>query len=274
MLGRKMFYSAVLMVAALAVGLAAGCSAVSRPAVSAGVQAMPAGGGPSGTQPVALSGPSSQPVAPTNRGITVVGVGKASGTPDVANINVGVETQAASVQQAVDDNKAKMTKLLDALKSLGIADKDIRTSNYGVYTQQQPSPEGKSGAGPTSYHVNNQVNVIVRDVAKLGDVLDKVVAAGANNIYGVNFSVADTSKLEDDARAKAITNAKDRAASLAKLAGVTLGDVVNISEVIGGPGPVYSVMDSAKMGLGGGGAPIQPGELEVNMSVQVTFAIK
>ena len=275
MLGRKMFYSAVLMVvAALAVTLAAGCSAVSRPAVSAGVQAMPAGGGPSGTQPVTLIGPSSQPVAPTNRGITVVGVGKASGTPDVANINVGVETQAASVQQAVDDNKAKMTKLLDALKSLGIADKDIRTSNYGVYTQQQPSPEGKSGAGPTSYHVNNQVNVIVRDVAKLGDVLDKVVAAGANNIYGVNFSVADTSKLEDDARAKAIADAKDRAASLAQLAGVTLGDVVNVSEVIGGPVPVYSVMDSAKTGLGGGGAPIQPGELEVNMSVQVTFAIK
>ena len=275
MLGRKMFYSAVLMVvAALAVGLAAGCSAVSRPAVSAGVQAAPAGGGPSGVQPVAVSGQSSQPVAPTNRAITVVGIGKASGTPDVANINVGVETQAASVQQAVDDNKAKMTKLLDALKSLDIADKDIRTSNYGVYTQQQPNPEGKSGVGPTSYHVNNQVNVIVRDVAKLGDVLDKVVAAGANNIYGVNFSVADTSKLEDDARAKAIADAKDRATSLAQLAGVTLGEVVNVSEVIGGPGPVYSVMDSAKMGLGGGGAPIQPGELEVNMSVQVTFAIK
>ena len=141
MLGRKMFYSAVLMVvAALAVALAAGCSAVSRPAVSAGVQAVPAGGGPSGTQPVALIGQSSQPVAPTNRGITVVGMGKASGTPDVANINVGVETQAASVQQAVDDNKAKMTKLLDALKSLGIADKDIRTSNYGVYTERQPVP--------------------------------------------------------------------------------------------------------------------------------------
>ena len=277
MLGRRMFYSVVLMVAAaLVVTLAAGCSAVSRPAVSAGVQAMPAGGGPSSAQPVALSGQSSQPVAPTNRGITVVGVGKASGTPDVANINVGVETQAASVQQAVDDNKAQMTKLLDALKSLDIADKDIRTSNYSVYTERQPvpAPDGKGSQGPVTYHVNNQVNVIVRDVNKLGDVLDKVVAAGANNIYGVNFSVADTSKLEDDARAKAIADAKDRANSLAQLAGVTLGDVVNVSEVIGGSGPIYGVMDSAKMGLGGGGAPIQPGELEVNMSVQVTFAIK
>jgi len=277
MLGRKLFYRAVLMAAAvLALALAAGCSAVSRPAVSAGVQAVPAGGGPSGSQPVALIGQSSQPVAPTNRGITVVGTGKASGTPDVANINVGVETQAASVQQAVNDNKAKMTKLLDALKSLGIADKDIQTSNYGVYTERQPMPglEGKGGEGPVSYRVTNQVNVMVRDIAKLGDVLDKVVAAGANNVYGVNFSVADTSKLQADARAKAIEDAKSRAESLAKLTDVTLGDVMNVSEVLGGPGSVYGVMDSAKMGLGGGGAPIQPGELEVNMSVQVTFAIK
>jgi uncharacterized protein YggE len=277
MSGRKTFYGAVLMVAAaLAVALAAGCSAVSRPAVSAGVQAVPAGGGPSGSQPVALIGQSNQPVAPTNRGITVVGTGKASGTPDVANINVGVETGAASVQQAVNDNKAKMTKLLDALKSLGIADKDIQTSNYSVYTERQPvpSPESKSSEGPVSYRVTNQVNVTVRDIAKLGDVLDKVVAAGANNIYGVNFSVADTSKLQADARAKAIEDAKSRAESLAKLTGVTLGDVMSVSEIIGGAGPIYGVMDSAKMGLGGGGAPIQPGELEVNTSVQVTFAIK
>jgi uncharacterized protein YggE len=115
----------------------------------------------------------------------------------------------------------------------------------------------------------------VRDVNKLGDVLDKVVAAGANNVYGVSFSVDDTSKLEADARAKAVADAKARADSLARLTGVTLGDVVSVSEVIGGPGPVYEAARmSAAAGLGGGGAPIQPGELEVNMSIQVTFAIK
>ena len=275
MLGRKTFYGTVLMVVAAALALAAGCSAVSTPAVSAGVQAVPAGGGAGGSQPVALIGQSSQPVAPTNRGITVVGTGKASGTPDLANINVGVETGAASAQQAVNDNKAKMTQLLDALKSLGVADKDVQTSNYGVYTERQPvpGPESKGGEGPVSYRVTNQVNVTVRDIAKLGDVLDKVVAAGANNIYGVNFSVADTSKLQADARAKAIEDARSRAESLAKLTGVALGDVMSVSEIIGGAGPIYGVMESAKMGLGGG-TPIQPGELEVNMNVQVTFAIK
>jgi uncharacterized protein YggE len=204
-------------------------------------------------------------------------VGRASGTPDVARVNVGVETEAASVQQAVADNKAKMTQLLDALKALDIADKDIQTTNYGVYTQRQPvtGPDGKGGEGPTIYHVNNQVNVIVRDMSKLGDVLDKAVATGANNIYGVSFSVDDTSKLEVNARAKAIADAKARAEDLAKLTGVTLGDVVSVSEVMGGSGPIYEgARASAAMGLGGGGAPIQPGELEVNMSVQVTYAIK
>ena len=121
--------------------------------------------------------------------------------------------------------------------------------------------------------MNNQVDVTVRDVSKLGDILDKAVASGANSIYGVSFSVDDTSKLEADARSRAITDAKARAASLAQLAGVNLGDVVSISEVIGGTGPIFSPA-SAAMGLGGGGAPIQPGELSVDMSVQVTFAIK
>jgi uncharacterized protein YggE len=270
MLNRKVSYRVVLIVmAALAVGAAAGCSAASTPIVSAG-------GGPSGSQPALLTSPIGQASAPMARGITVVGVGKASGTPDVAHINVGVETEAASVQQAVADNKTKMNNLLDALKALGIADKDIQTTNYGVYTQRQPiaSPDGKGGEGPITYHVSNQVNVTVRDVSQLGDVLDKAVAAGANNIYGVNFSVDNTTKLEADARANAIADAKARAQDLAKLAGVTLGDVMSVSEVIGSSGPVYGVMESAKMGLGGGGAPVQPGELEVNMSVQVTYAIK
>jgi len=274
MLKNKTFYSGVLIVTAMLVAfLSAGCSTGSTPAASAsGAQpANVSGGGPNLVQPVAVV---NQAAPSVGRGITVVGMGKAAGTPDVAQVSVGIETNDDSVQKAVADNKDKMTKLLDTLKDLGIADKDIQTTNYGVYTQRQPGPDGK-GQGPTTYQVNNQVNVTVRDVAKLGDVLDKVVAAGANNVYGVNFSVDDTSKLEADARAKAIADAKARADSLAKLTGVTLGEVVSVSEIIGSPGPVY---DGARMsvaaGLGGGGAPIQPGELEVNMSIQVTFAIK
>jgi uncharacterized protein len=111
----------------------------------------------------------------------------------------------------------------------------------------------------------------VRDVNQLGDVLDKAVAAGANNIYGVNFSVEDTSKLEADARAKAVANAKSRAESLAQLNGVQLGEVLSVSEVIGGS--AYP-MDYGVKGLGGGGTPVQPGELEMSLSIQITYAVK
>jgi len=111
----------------------------------------------------------------------------------------------------------------------------------------------------------------VRDVNQLGDVLDKAVAAGANNIYGVNFSVEDTAKLETDARAKAVADAKSRAEELAQLNGLQLGEVLSVSEVIGGSA---FPMDSAAKGMGGGGTPVQPGELEMSLSIQITYAVK
>jgi uncharacterized protein len=266
MFSRKTLYSGLLILVAMA--FAAGCTAAAAPTVALG------GGGP-GSAAAQPNGITAQVGTATDRGITVVGVGTANGTPDVAHITVGIETQGTSVQQAVDDNKTKMTALLSALKALNIADKDIQTTNYSVYSQNDsvPSPAGKGDNGPLTYHVSNQVDVTVRDVSKLGDVLDKVVAAGANNIYGVNFSVDDSSKLQADARTKAFADAKARAQSLAQLAGVSLGDVVSVSEFGSGSSPIMD-MKSAAVGLGGGGAPIQPGDLAMSMNVQVTFAIK
>ena len=259
MFSRKILYSGLLIVSALAFAVA--CTAAAAPLNAV------AGGPGTGASTIATP----QASVTTGRGITVVGTGKASGTPDVAHITIGVDTDSESVQKAVASSKDKMTALLEALKTAGVADKDIRTSNYSVYTQQQPSVDGRTTV-TVSYRVSNQVEVTVRDVNKLGDILDKSVAAGANNIYGVTFSVEDTSKLEADARAKAIADAKARAASLAQLAGVEVGDVQSISEVIGGG--VQPLYRDAAVGMGGGGTPIQPGELSVDMSVQVTFAIK
>jgi hypothetical protein len=239
---------------------------------AAAAPSLPAGSEPAGIQPNA---PAAQTGGTAVRTITVVGTGKASGAPDVAHVNVGVETLGPSLQQVVEDNKTKMATLLAALKAQGIADKDIRTSNYNVYVEspQPPQPvEGKAGTGPVTYHVANQVDVTVRDVTKLGDVLDKAVAAGANNVYGVNFSVDDPTKLQGMARADAITDAKARAQDLASLTDVTLGDVISVSEVIGGPAPVFAAAVEARSYSAP--VPIQPGELEVNMNVQVTYAIK
>jgi len=253
MLAKKVFYSlvVVIVIATLSVG------------------GLVLASGSRSTQPIA------QAAAPTtsDRSITVVGIGKVTGKPDIAHITVGIETQAPSLQTAVDDNKAKMTVLLDTLKKLGLADKDIQTSNYSVYTERvtPPTPDAKVSADQMIYHVTNQVDVIVRDVNQLGDVLDKAVAAGANNIYGVNFSVEDTTKLESDARAKAVDNAKSRAQELAQLNGLQLGEVLSVSEVIGGSA---FPMDSAAKGMGGGGTPVQPGELEMSLSIQITYAVK
>jgi len=213
---------------------------------------------------------------PSGRSITVVGQGKAGGVPDVARINVGVETTGASAQEAVKANKQQMAALLEKLKGMGIADKDIQTSNFSIYTEQPPFPMSAEGqvvgqAAPI-YHVSNQVNVTVRDTSKVGDVLDQAVSAGANSIYGVTFEVSDTTQLEAAAREKAIADAKARAASLAQLSGVSVGEVLAISEVVGGPGPIY--VERVAMGLGGGGTPIEPGELQVSLSVQVSYAIQ
>jgi uncharacterized protein YggE len=207
------------------------------------------------------------------RSITVVGIGKVSGKPDVGRVTVGIETQASSLQKAVDDNKVKMNNLLDTLKKLGLADKDIRTSNYSVYTERVSTPAAGAEVNTDQmiYHVTNTVDVTVRDVNQIGEVLDKAVAAGANNIYGVNFSVEDTARLEADARAKAVADAKARAEELAQLNGLQLGEVLTVSEVVGGAVPMYR---EAAMGLGGGGTPVQPGELEMSISIQITYAVK
>ena len=124
MLARKVFYGlvALIVIAALSVG---------------GL-ALALANGPRSTQPVA------EAAAPTGgeHSITVVGMGKASGTPDVAHVTIGIDTQAPSIQKAADDNKAQMNTLLSALKGLGIAEKDLQTSNYSVYTEQKPAPDG------------------------------------------------------------------------------------------------------------------------------------
>jgi len=252
---KKVLYGLVVMV--VVVALTVGGLTVAR------------AGGPGNAQPAAAA----TAQQPAERSITAVGTGKVTGKPDIARVTVGVETQAPSLQTAVDENKAKMSGLLDTLKKLGLADKDIRTSNYSVYTERVSSstPGAEASANQMIYHVTNQVEVTVRDVNQIGDVLDKAVAAGANNIYGVNFSVEDTAKLEADARAKAVADAKARAESLAQLNDVQLGEVLTVSEVVGGAMPIYR----DAMGLGGGGStPVQPGELEMSFSVQITYAVK
>jgi len=221
------------------------------------------------------------PTAPTasmqaNRTITVVGQGKAGGAPDVAHINIGVESTGQSAQEAMEANRQQMATLLAKIKSMGVSDKDLQTSNFSIYTERTESTPPKAGAAEPSdqaiiYRVNNMVSVTVRDLASLGDVLDQAVSAGANNIYGVSFEVSDTTKLEAEAREKAIADARARAESLARLTGVGLAEVQQVSEAVSGTGPLYGKVAAEGLGVG---TPIEAGELQVTMSVEVTYAIK
>jgi len=223
-----------------------------------------------GSAGASQAGASQQPV----RTITVVGQGKASGAPTVAHINVGVETSAPSAQEAMDANRARMSALLEKIKALGIADKDIQTSNFSIYTEQRPVVMPSAGKEDYTvvYRVSNQVSLTIRDIARLGDILDQAVAAGANNVYGVYFGAESTAELEAQAREKAMADAAARAQALASLGGVSVGEVITISEVVGTPGPLYYSVAKAE-GLGGA-TPIQPGEYEISVNVQVTYAIR
>jgi uncharacterized protein YggE len=211
----------------------------------------------------------------SSRSITVVGVGKVSLVPDIAQINVGAEAAASTVSEAKAEVDRQMAAIAAALAETGVAEKDIQTSQYSIYYEREPVPVARpapseEGLAVSSgaYRVSSMLQVTVRDVDTAGDVLDAVVEAGANQVYGVTFTVSDEQKWQSGARENAMTDAKARAAELARLAGVELGDVLSVSEVVGGmPVPMAS-----ERAYGGGG--IAPGELELSTQVQVTFAIQ
>jgi uncharacterized protein len=238
-LGRQL---AILLSIALAAGVLSGCAAVA---------------------------PSASTATGSQRSITVLGRGTVSAAPDLAQANVGVETLAATVADASQQNNAKMTAIIAQLKELGIADKDIQTSNFSINTERSGPAESA-----VQYRVSNMVEIKIRDLNKVGQVLDSVVQAGANQVWGVSFTIEDQSKLEAEARGKAVENAQQRAAALAKLAQVQLGSVLEVSES-GATGPVVRTDLALAKGMGAAGdVPISNGEVQVVFQVQVTYGIK
>jgi uncharacterized protein YggE len=157
---------------------------------------------------------------------------------------------------------------LDRLKSLGIAEKDLQTIGYNVYPRYDRQ-EGK----PTGYSVHNGVRATVRDIAKLGGTIDAAVAAGANQVMGISFDLADRSQAMQQAREAAVNDARAKAEQYAKLAGGTLGAPLKIAENVATP-----AFDTAKRTAAPAAAapdtPIQPGEGTVSLTVQITYELK
>ena len=210
------------------------------------------------------------------RTITVVGEGTVKIKPDIAQSNIGVEVIKPTVKEASSGARDVMQAVLKALKEQGVGEKDIQTSGFSVWVERPYTQEGQPGE--PIYHVTNQVAVTIRDLETVETVLGATIEAGANNIYGVTFSLAEPSKVESEARKKAVADALAKAQELATLNGVKLGDVASVSEVVGGRGGYYAgsfreVAMPAAMG-GGGGGPIAPGELELTMQLEIVYTVQ
>ena len=201
--------------------------------------------------------------------ISVTGEATVSVPPDLAQIDAGVTSEAKTAREASDANNAAMGKVLLALKGAGIEEKDYQTSRLSLQPESAPNRPG----GPATivgYRASNRVTVRLHDVSKVASVIDMLVAAGANDIGGINFTVSQASKLLDDAREQAIADARRKAEIYAKAAGVTLGAPLSISEG-GTPVPIPYRRTAAGMAPS---APVAQGEETLQVTVAVSWAIK
>ena len=210
---------------------------------------------------------------PSPRTITVSGEGTISGTPDQAQLSAGVATAAPTAQAALAENARKMTAVFDALKQMGVPERAIQTSNFSVQPQYATNARGEQGR-ITGYQVSNQVDVTLDDTKKLGPALDTLIAAGANQIDSVGFGIKNPEALRTKAREAAIADARSRAETYARAAGVAVGGVLSIADN-GGSMPMPMNRIRAMAGLvAPTETPTAAGEMSVTANVTVVFEIK
>ena len=206
--------------------------------------------------------------------LSVSAQAEAKRVPDVATISAGVVTQAADANAAMRANAVQMDKVMAAIKAAGIADRDVQTSGVNLnpqyhYTENQPPRI-------TGYQANNTVNITVRDIGKLGKILDALVAVGANQINGPSFDIDDKKKDAgyDEARRAAVEKAQARAEMYAKTLGVRVRRIVSISEGSGFRPPMpMPMMAMAKMERDSAAPPIEPGESTLSVNLDVVFEL-
>jgi uncharacterized protein YggE len=210
----------------------------------------------------------------TPRRIVVTGTGEASARPDLAVISAGVVVQSETASAALADNSRAMEAVLQQLRTAGLADADVQTSQFSVmplYERQPPEREITAPPRIVGYQVSNRVTARVRDIDRLGAVLDALVSAGATNIDGPWFDIADPEQVLGQARDAAVADALARARRYTAAAGVELGEVISIEEAGSFVPPPRPMMRAEAMAAD---VPIAPGQTELSASVMVTFAIK
>ena len=218
--------------------------------------------------------------------ITVSGEGKIYVKPDVALISLGVTTQAKTVADVTTANTTKMNAVIAGIKELGVADKDIQTTNFNltpnyqtqpiVYNLQMYPPVGNSSPVIIGYTLEQDVQVKIRDFAKIGDILTKATASGSNQIGSLQFSIDNPQQFRDQARAKAIAQAKTNASNLAKESGIGLGKLINVYEGYNAVPVMYNSAKTMSAGVSDSApAPvIQPGQQEIDVTINLTYQVR
>jgi len=203
--------------------------------------------------------------------VTVTGTGEAHARPDFAQVQVGVVTEGATAAEALRKNNEAMSQLIVLIRKRGIEERDLQTTQFSVtprykYDKTQQEPPKIAG-----YQVTNEVQLKVRDMARLGAFLDETVSGGANQVRGISFGVAEPAQLMDEARRKAMADAQRRARIYAEAAGVKIGKPVRIEEQPSArPGPYpMARMEAAAVSS----VPVAPGEQTFTVSVTVSYAI-
>jgi uncharacterized protein YggE len=205
----------------------------------------------------------------TERFVSVSATGSVVAVPDTAYITAGVLTEADTARDALSRNNVATAKLIDGLKAAGISPRDIQTSQLNVSPRYTQPRDGRPGT-VSGYTVSNQVRITVRDVKRLGEILDQAITLGANQMHGIAFEVSSAESLKDDARKAAMQNARRRAELYATAAGAQLGQVLRISEDvrdIAGP-----MLQKGRVAMGA--VPVEAGTQTLEVEVHVTYALK
>lgn len=207
---------------------------------------------------------------------TVTGVGKATVTPDVAIINVGVTAQGATVKLAQKELNTKMDAIAKAVKQLSIDTKDIKTANYSINPRYDYQSTTQRIVG---YDANSSLTIKVRDMDRVNDVVDASTANGANQVGGISFDVDDRTKIENEARELAVADAKKKADTAAKIAGFALGRIVNYQEGANGSPRSPELMYAKAMPADGAGdaavaSTIEPGANEITIHVSLSYELR
>lgn len=204
--------------------------------------------------------------------VSVSGHGEVSVAPDTASISMGVDVTKPTLAEAQTQATAQMTAVIATLKAAGIASEDIQTTSFNVDLLYDTSRHGDPNQ-ITGFEITNQLDVTVRDTAKLGQLLDDAVKAGANTVSGISFYVDDQTAPASEARRLAVEDARTKAEELATAAGLTLGPVITITE--GTQAPVIPMFEAPDVAMAKAGAPVpvEAGSTTVAVDVSIAFEL-